>query len=364
MTGRKFDFQSGTNPFFLVAVIGGVLIIIMVIALVTVMKFDSAGQPAAQSARDEAAGEPDEAGADRGESAGDSETAGEERTEDLLEIASTWKGDDGLEGDGPGAGEDVDTGEGELSRLQDGGGESDPAALIEALKQEISDGWDDLLATFEKEGISVDLEKKQVSVKGVIIRDKESRRYPIEYVVVSEGGNTHEALILIKATPSNLNAALLAIGLEPGKTVIFRKKDPPPPAEDVEAGRVSPYEVVPPQGTLMKIYVQYDGWEDGKPRFLEDLILDIRTNKSLKRVGWIYVGSRFARVLLGRDRVTRYMADMERNVVALYLTGYGNAIFDINTADGVDDSLFDVNPEKAPPMNAVVTLLFSLEEIG
>jgi|GEM_PF-3260165 len=230
-------------------------------------------------------------------------------------------------------------------------------------KKEIAAEWEKLLALFESEGISVDLEKKRVSVKGVIIRDKGSPRYPIEYVVVSEGGNTHEALVLVKATPSNLNAALLALGLSPGKTVIFRKKDPPPPVEEVEAGKTSAYEAVPPTGTKMKIYVHWEEWTTDPYRPLEDLILDLRSRKSMERVGWIYVGSRFAEVLLGRKRVRQYMADMERNVVALYLTGYGNAIFDLNALDGVDDSIFDVNPDRAPPMGAQITLVFTEEKI-
>jgi len=234
---------------------------------------------------------------------------------------------------------------------------------LEQWKKETEKGWEELLVEFESEGISVDLAKKRVSVKGAIIRDKESRRYPIEYVIVTEGGNTHEAMILIRATPSNLNAALLSIGLEAGTSVIYRKKDPPPPQEDVEAGKTSPYEVIPPAGTVMKIYVTYEGWEENKHRLLEDLILNLRTRESLERVGWVYVGSRFARVLLGRERTLQYMADMERNIAALYLTGYGNTIFDVNTLEGIDDSVFDVNPETAPPMGAPITLTFSFDEL-
>jgi hypothetical protein len=170
-------------------------------------------------------------------------------------------------------------------------------------------------------------------------------------------------MVLVKATPSNVNAALLSLGLEPGSTVIYRKKDPPPPPEDVESGKASAYEVLPPSGTVVHIYVHYEGWGERPYRPLEDLIMDLRTRKPLERVGWVYVGSRFANVLLGKKRVRQYMADMERNVVALYLTGYGNAIFDVNTVDGIDDSLFDVNPEAAPPLGAKVSLVFSLEEI-
>ena len=227
----------------------------------------------------------------------------------------------------------------------------------------IKTNWTTLQKAFEKDGITVDVKSRRVDVKGVIIRDKQSAQYPIEYVVVSEGGNTHEALILIKAKPSNINAALLSIGLEPGKTVSYKKRDPPPTQEEVDSGRETLYEVVPPKGRAVYIYVKYNGWAERPIRFLEDLILDLRTGQPLERAGWVYVGSRFAEVLLGRDRVVKYMADMERNVVACYLTGFGNAIFDINSADGINDALFDANREETPPMGSKITLIFSINPL-
>jgi len=92
------------------------------------------------------------------------------------------------------------------------------ATSIEEVKKSIKGEWDQWLQVFAAEGISVDVEKKRVEVKGAIIRDSRSLQYPIEYIIVSEGGSTHEAMILVKAQPSHLNAALLALGLKPGKT--------------------------------------------------------------------------------------------------------------------------------------------------
>lgn len=235
---------------------------------------------------------------------------------------------------------------------------------IEEVKKKIEVEWDQLLKVFEAEGISVNKEKKTVEVKGTIIRDPNSpRKYPIEYVIISEGGSAHEALIMVKATPSNLNAALLSLGLNPGKTITSRKKDPPPPQDEIDSGNANEYELIPPTGQVVYIYVRYKGWNTRPIRFLEDLILDFRTGRSMKRVGWVYIGSRFAEVLDGRKRVRKYMADMERNIVACYLTGFGNAIFDINTIDGIYDTLFDVHPEDAPPMGAKVDIIFALNPL-
>lgn len=336
MSKHELFKSDGMNPVVIITVGGVVLIFALLVWFMTSMPY-----------RAEQSGQAETAGSPAAETAG-SETA---------ETASGKAAEPEVEG------VPLDTAEPAEGAAGKRPSSEEEKALLEDWKKSIAEEWQALQETFASEGISVDLERKRVSVKGAIIRDKESRRYPIEYVVVSEGGNTHEAMILVKATPSNLNAALLSLGLEPGTSVIYRKKDPAPPQEDVDSGKVSAYEVVPPCGTVMRIYVHYDGWKERPYRPLEDLIMDLRTRKSLDRVGWVYVGSRFASVLLGKERVQQFMADMERNVVALYLTGYGNCVFDVNTIDGIDDSLFDVNPETAPPLGAKVSLVFSLEEI-
>ena len=51
---------------------------------------------------------------------------------------------------------------------------------------------------------------------------------------------------------------------------------------------------------------------------------------------------------------------MHLDCIACYLTGFGNAIFDINSLDGIYDTVYDLNPYEAPPMSAKVTLIFSL----
>jgi len=220
-------------------------------------------------------------------------------------------------------------------------------------------GPKDLTRLFDSQGISLDLKNKKVYVKGTVIRDSLSPQYPIEYVVVSEGGNTHEAFILIKAKPSILNAALLCLGLKPGKTVT--KKEISTASDTDLSTEYKTWVIIPPTGTVVNIYLNYDGWKDNQTKRLEDLLLNINDGTTMNRNGWVYTGSRFATVLLGRKKEKKYMADMERNIVACYLTGFGNAIFDINCLDGINDSMFDVNPEQAPPMNSKVTIIFSLD---
>src|SRR5687767_10156225 len=52
----------------------------------------------------------------------------------------------------------------------------------------------------EADGIELDLPRKEVRVRGDLLRRRRSREYPIEYGIVVEGGFTHEAFGLVKCT--------------------------------------------------------------------------------------------------------------------------------------------------------------------
>jgi len=232
-----------------------------------------------------------------------------------------------------------------------------PLPLPEGAPQEIRELVDQLAT----EGVTVDFEHRVVEVKGAILLNHMLPSYPIEYLIVNESGYTHEALGIVAVTPSKLNAAFLALGLTPGRTVEFVKKDPPPPVEDLIAGKAKEFDAIPPRGQVVDVAVRWTD-EDGSTelRPIEDLIRYVTNGKSLPRRGFVYVGSRFHRVLIGVERQERFMADVQGNLVSLYLTGFGNCLFDMNSTEGVEAYLYDVNPETCPPQGTKVTFVFAL----
>src|SRR5690606_9171495 len=120
-----------------------------------------------------------------------------------------------------------------------------------------------LVQELAHEGVRVDFEAREVLVEGVVLLDQMNAGYPIEYLIVSEGGFTHEALGLVRCTGSKPNAAFLALGLRPGKTVEYVKKDPPPPVERILSGEEREFTVVPPKGEVVDISVRWTDDEDG-----------------------------------------------------------------------------------------------------
>lgn len=237
-----------------------------------------------------------------------------------------------------------------------------PAETVVALP--VPDGAPDEIQTLVdelvKEGVTVDFERRIVEVRGVVLLDGMNEGYPIEYLMVTEGGFTHESLCLVRCTPSKLNAAFLALGLEPGKTVEFKKKDPVPPLEKLLSGEEKEFDLVPPKGPIVDLSVRWTD-KDGVVRLhpIEDLISYITNSRPIPRRGFVFVGSRFRRVLIGAERTERFMADVEGNVVSLYLSGFGNCLFDQNSAEGAEGYLYDINRDVAPPAGTKVSFVFS-----
>ncbi len=214
----------------------------------------------------------------------------------------------------------------------------------------------------DAEGIRVDLARREVQVRGSILRHKPSPNYPIEYALVTEKGFTHEAFGVVRGTPSLINACLLWIGLEPGVGRHHVLRDPPPSEEDVELGLESPSRLVSPEGDRVFCYVR---WRDdsGQPReeILEDLLFDVRNEGLLPLRGFVYLGSRFMTRETPAGPQEVYLADYEGNIATIYPDRAlaRNCLFDVYSTDAVPYRFADVNPDRVPPPDALVDFVFT-----
>ena len=236
-------------------------------------------------------------------------------------------------------------------------------------------------AALESHGILFDGEAGSFSVRGATIHDDRSLGYPIEYLVVTEQGRTHEAVVLVKAQPSMVAACVEALGLPPGSPTRFQLKDPPPSEDELASGLVSPWAMTTAGGPLVSITVS---WLDdrGRPHdeSLESLLLEwLPLTESaqepsdvdappegpaeaggipLQNRGWIFTGSTRSPFRQGRSTVEWYRADVEGDVVAIYIDGREVCPFERNSLDGLSDSLYTLNTEVIPPAGTPVSLTF------
>lgn len=209
-------------------------------------------------------------------------------------------------------------------------------------------------------GLALDREGRTLAVRGAALHDQSTLGYPIEYLVVNERGRTYEAVILVRAMPSIVDACLQALGLVPGSPTTFTEKDPPPSDAELEAG-ASAWTMTSAGGPLLSIDVQWtDG--DGKPRgaSLESMLVELRPDaepRPLAELGWVYCGSTFGRYRQGRDMLRWHRGDVEGDLVAIYLDGRQSCLLERNSPDGVDGGLYTLNADVAPPPGTPVTLL-------
>jgi hypothetical protein len=221
----------------------------------------------------------------------------------------------------------------------------------------------ELARRLEEDGIALDLARREVRVRGDLLRRSRSREYPVEYGIVIEGGFTHEAFGIVRCTPSLLNACFLALGLKPGAPRTRRMRDPLPSREEVEAGLAEPWEVVAPAGDRVFLYVRWrepDGAE--VTRAFEDFFVDLRSLEPLPLRGWVYLGSRFDEVLLGTERVRVFLADYEGNILTLHpdKSRAENCLFDVFSRDDEPYAWADVDEEKLPPEGVALEFVFTL----
>jgi hypothetical protein len=202
----------------------------------------------------------------------------------------------------------------------------EPATTPEAQKL-----LDEVKAQFAKEGIVVDAKAQTVSVPATV----NSPPDPIEYLLIHKRGKRHEAVFVTTAKPSVLNAALLMLGLVPGKNASYVEKVPMPTLEEVQKG-VDPLIVTPPQGQPFWMTVRWKTPE-GKleEHCVEDMILDLGKQKSVADAKWVYLGGRMAQIYKNEPEV--YIADFEGNLISVCYLSPDNHLATMVHADARDD---------------------------
>lgn len=169
----------------------------------------------------------------------------------------------------------------------------------------------EVLQQFQKEGIVLDSKAQTVSVPAMVNHPQD----PIEYLLIHKKGKRHEAVFVTKSKPSVLNAALLMLGMQPGKNASYVEKDPAPTLEEVQKG-ADPIIVTPPQGMPFWMTVRWKTPEGKQEEHcVEDMVLDLGKQKPLANCAWVYLGGRMAKIY--KDDPEVYIADFEGNLISI-----------------------------------------------
>ncbi len=221
-----------------------------------------------------------------------------------------------------------------------------PAASSEPATRRGSDGASSKPAATAPAGplknLKIDLKGKRVIIDAKVTPRKGKPEQPpmmLEFLMCKTGVKEHETLLTTDVPPSSLHAALLVLGLAPGR-----------PAQWITPAGKKPV-FVSPAGAALNISVQ---WTDksGKVRQVPvtDWMIEIASKKKLPKTRWIFVGSDFL-------DDGRYWADLEG--LHISVTNFAAAVIDVPFQSTSKDAFreFAVNMSVIPPRGTPVKLI-------
>jgi len=205
----------------------------------------------------------------------------------------------------------------------------------------------ELRQALEKEGIVLDLEDQLLSLPATVLIKNEL----LEYLLVGPNGAMHESLFLTPVRPSLLNAALLLLGVEPGRNAHWEER-----AGVDERGRPNKA-IYPPQGDGFYLYAAWR--EAGETYFFraEDLVRNLESGRSLRRHRWVYLGSRF--LVLKKDQPESFLADVEGNLINLSFFFQGNTLLTSAIEECFEQTIWAANEWLLPERGQPVRLFFA-----
>jgi acylphosphatase len=200
---------------------------------------------------------------------------------------------------------------------------------------------DDNLQIIEKE--------KKIVLKGQISKalgEYDSHlKGAVEYLACGPTGKLYESIITIEASTKDVHEALSKLGVKPGT----------PPAYDDEKDAL-----IPPTGTTFLLTVEWQEDEETKKVRAEELIYNVKTNKPMPPVAWIYSGSRVIPDLDSDDEDAMIPhAYMSNHIVALKQTD-GSALFQNPLPESVEENLYKKNDDIMPELGTSVKLIIEV----
>ncbi len=192
----------------------------------------------------------------------------------------------------------------------------------------------DLRRLGPREEVWIDLARKRVVVGGRVALD----RGLLEFFACPKETKEHESVVAVESSARLVHAALLAIGLEPGKPVSF---DPI---------------YAPASGPRIRVTMEWKD-ADGEPRRADarTWIRDTRTGKALE-TDWVFAGSAFWRD--PADGKEYYQADGGDLVC---VSNFPTATLDlpIESSQSNEALLFEVFEERVPKRGTPVEMILS-----
>lgn len=184
--------------------------------------------------------------------------------------------------------------------------------------------------TYALDGIAIDTKAKQVRFAAAVNQVRQD--LPLEVLICTEHGKTHEALFRTKVSPTYLNVAFKLIGCHGGK-----------PRAGVGRPEI-------PVGSPVEIEVKWTT-EQGKQETIEPeaWIWNHKSKAPMKPTHWTYTGSMF--------HMGKFMAQATGTIVNLYVDP--STLVEPPIPEVQDDTVFGVYEKAVPPVGTKVEIIIT-----
>ncbi len=187
-------------------------------------------------------------------------------------------------------------------------------------------------------GLSLDMARRQVIVAAKVAL----RQGALEFLLCKEGTKDYESVLTTKAEPSNVHAALLALGLSPGKPGRWVKSDG------------DPARFVAPAGALVDVAIRWKGKAGEVEVPAWKLLKPNRVGEEPRPIKWVFVGSQMT-------DAGRYLADVDGTLVSV--ANFASATLDVPFASTDQNAMleFSSNTELLPEQGSDVEVVLTPE---
>ena len=172
-------------------------------------------------------------------------------------------------------------------------------------------------------------------------------RGAVEYLLCARGGKEYESIVVVDATAKEIHAAFGTLGVEPGT----------PPGYNMETD-----EPTPPKGQTVVISVAWTAAGKTQKVRAEELLFNVKTQKPMQHVAWIYTGSRIVPDLGSDDEDAMLpQAFMSNDIVALNHLD-GSALFQNPLPEAAAENLYEKNDAILPPLGTPVKVTIKVNQ--
>ena len=163
----------------------------------------------------------------------------------------------------------------------------------------------------------------------------------VEYLVCGRNGKEYESIIVVDATAKEIHDAIKKLGVEVGTPPGYdEEKDAPTSAK----------------GTEFIIYAEWKDGDKAKKVRAEELIFNVKTQKPMQQVAWIYSGSRVVPDLDSDDEDAMIpQAFMSNDLVALKRFD-ASALFQNPLLESEEENIYKKNDALMPKLGTPVML--------